>query len=183
MDRPARGLSGTSRLRESAGQEIARWLTTNSSAPPSPAQGSSPVGVADLRAAWRRATRGYASGQPARPRRCILHQLAADADADDFGLCTHLLVDELDKWAIPSGIGGVGGLCSQQKLWFATVRKGRRQRPRTGVDDLVQRDFTVQWRNRLVTEHHRAPVRLNSASRCHLLLLDAMTAGSCRAAR
>ncbi len=59
-------------------------------------------------------------------------------------------------------------LCSQQKLWSATVRKGRRgggKTPGPAVhDDLVQRDFTAQRPNQAwvtdITEHPTAEGKL-----------------------
>jgi len=60
-----------------------------------------------------------------------------------------------------SGSAGSGGVCSQQKIWSTTVRKGRRgsgKRPGPAVfDDHVQRDFTatapnLKWLTD-ITEH------------------------------
>ena len=85
--------------------------------------------------------------------------LLVDAYADDPEFGYRLLADELDKLGHAVGERRVWRLCSQQKLWSATVRKGRRGKtPGPAVhDDLVQRDFTAAEPNRVwvtdITEH------------------------------
>jgi putative transposase len=87
--------------------------------------------------------------------------LLIDAYGDDPEFGYRLLADELDKLGHAVGERRVWRLCSQQKLWSATVRKGRRgsgKTPGPAVhDDLVQRDFTAAEPNRVwvtdITEH------------------------------
>ncbi len=91
-----------------------------------------------------------------------------DAYADDPEFGYRLLADELDKRGHAIGERRVWRLCSQQKLWSATVRKGRRSSGKTPGpavhDDLVQRDFTAQRPNEVwvtdITEHPTAEGKL-----------------------
>jgi transposase InsO family protein len=92
--------------------------------------------------------------------------LLVDAYADDPEFGYRLLADELDKLGHSVGERRVWRLCSQQKLWSATVRKGRKGKtPGPAVhDDLVQRDFTAAEPNRIwvtdITEHPTAEGKL-----------------------
>ena len=89
-----------------------------------------------------------------------------DAYEDDPEFGYRLLADELDKLGHAVGERRVWRLCSQQKLWSATVRKGRRGKtPGPAVhDDLVQRQFTATEPNRVwvtdITEHPTAQGKL-----------------------
>jgi len=82
-----------------------------------------------------------------------------DAHADDPAFGYRFLADELERAGIDIGERRAWRLCSQQKLWSTTVRKGRRgKRPGPAVnDDHVQRDFTAAEPNHKwvtdITEH------------------------------
>ncbi|MCU1672897.1 MAG: Integrase catalytic region [Frankiales bacterium] len=92
--------------------------------------------------------------------------LLVDAYVDDPEFGYRLLADELDKLGHAVGERRVWRLCSQQKLWSATVRKGRKGKtPGPAVhDDLVQRDFTAAEPDRVwvtdITEHPTAEGKL-----------------------
>ncbi len=83
---------------------------------------------------------------------------------DDPAFGYRFLADELEKAGITVGERRVWRLCSQQRIWPTTVRKGRRgsgKRPGPAVfDDHVQRDFTAAEPNRVwvtdITEHPTA---------------------------
>ncbi len=86
-----------------------------------------------------------------------------DAHRDpEFGY--RFLADELQRAGLIAGERRVWRLCSQQKLWSATVRKGRRgsgKLPGPAVhDDHLQRDFTAAAANQVwvtdITEHPTA---------------------------
>lgn len=85
-----------------------------------------------------------------------------DAHGDDPALGYRFLADELERAGITVGERRAWRLCSQQKLWSTTVRKGRRgKKPGPAVnDDHVQRDFTAAEPNRKwvtdITEHPTA---------------------------
>ena len=87
-----------------------------------------------------------------------------DAHGDDPAFGYRFLADELDRAGHLVGERRVWRLCSQQKLWSTTVRKGRRgsgKRPGPAVfDDYVQREFTAPAPNRTwvtdITEHPTA---------------------------
>ncbi len=87
-----------------------------------------------------------------------------DAHGDDPEFGYRLLADELERLGEAVGERRVWRLCSQQKLWSATVRKGRSgagKTPGPAVhDDHVQRDFTAQRPNQVwvtdITEHPTA---------------------------
>jgi len=72
------------------------------------------------------------------------------------------LADELERAGIEIGERRAWRLCSQQKLWSTTVKKGRKgKRPGPAVnDDLLRRDFTAAQPNRKwvtdLTEHPTA---------------------------
>ena len=91
-----------------------------------------------------------------------------DAHADDPEFGYRFLSDELGRAGHRVGERRVWRLCSQQKLWSATVRKGRRgsgKTPGPAVhDDLVQRDFTAPAPDRVwvtdITEHPTADGKL-----------------------
>ena len=91
-----------------------------------------------------------------------------DAHGDDPEFGYRLLADELERAGLTAGERRVWRLCSQQKLWSATVRKGRRgsgKTPGPAVhDDHVQRDFTAQRPNQVwvtdITEHPTAQGKL-----------------------
>lgn len=82
-----------------------------------------------------------------------------DAHRDDPGFGYRLLADELGRAGIGCGERRVWRLCSQQGLFSATVRKGRKgKRPGPAVhDDHIRRDFTCEAPNRKwvtdITEH------------------------------
>jgi len=84
-----------------------------------------------------------------------------DAHGDDPAFGYRFLADELERSGITVGERRVWRLCSQQRIWSTTVRKGRRgsaKRPGPAVfDDHVQRDFTaaepnLKWLTD-ITEH------------------------------
>ena len=87
-----------------------------------------------------------------------------DAHGDDPAFGYRFLADELEQAGIEVGERRVWRLCSQQKIWSTTVRKGRRgsgKRPGPAVhDDHIQRNFTAAEPNRTwvtdVTEHPTA---------------------------
>jgi len=83
-----------------------------------------------------------------------------DAHRDDPAFGYRFLADELERAGITVGERRVWRLCSQQKLWSTTVRKGRRGKGKPGPavhDDHVQRNFTAAEPNRTwvtdITEH------------------------------
>ena len=84
-----------------------------------------------------------------------------DAHGDDPAFGYRFLADELERAGIEVGERRVWRLCSQQKIWSTTVRKGRHgsgKKPGPAVfDDHVQRDFTaaapnLRWLTD-ITEH------------------------------
>ncbi len=87
-----------------------------------------------------------------------------DAYDNDPEFGYRLLADELDRAGHVVGERRVWRLCSQQRLWSTTVRKGRRgsgKSPGPAVhDDHVQRDFTAAAPNTVwvtdITEHPTA---------------------------
>jgi transposase InsO family protein len=87
-----------------------------------------------------------------------------DFHRDDPAFGYRFLADELDRAGITVGERRVWRLCSQQKLWSTTVRKGRRGKggkPGPAVhDDHVRRDFTAPAPDRKwvtdITEHPTA---------------------------
>ena len=87
-----------------------------------------------------------------------------DAYDDDPEFGYRFLADELERAGVAVGERRVWRLCSQQRLWSTTVRKGRRGkggRPGPAVhDDHLQRDFTAVAPNRKwvtdITEHPTA---------------------------
>lgn len=91
-----------------------------------------------------------------------------DAYDDDPEFGYRLLADELERAGHVVGERRVWRLCSEQRLWSCTVRKGRRgsgKRPGPAVhDDLVQRDFTAPAPNQVwvtdITEHPTAEGKL-----------------------
>jgi transposase InsO family protein len=83
-----------------------------------------------------------------------------DAHRDDPAFGYRFLADELERAGITVGERRVWRLCSQQRLWSTTVRKGRRGKGKPGPavhDDHVQRNFTAAEPNRTwvtdITEH------------------------------
>lgn len=84
-----------------------------------------------------------------------------DAHGDDPEFGYRFLADELERAGLSASERRVWRLCSQQRLWSTTVRKGRRgsgKRPGPAVfDDFVQRDFTATGPNLTwltdITEH------------------------------
>jgi putative transposase len=87
-----------------------------------------------------------------------------DAHGDDPAFGYRFLADELERAGVSVGERRVWRLCSQQRIWSTTVRKGRRgsgKRPGPAVyDDHVQRDFTaaapnLKWLTD-ITEHPTA---------------------------
>ena len=91
-----------------------------------------------------------------------------DAHGDDPAFGYRFLADELERAGVSVGERRVWRLCSQQKIWSTTVRKGRRgsgKRPGPAVyDDHVQRDFTASAPNLKwltdITEHPTAEGKL-----------------------
>jgi transposase InsO family protein len=91
-----------------------------------------------------------------------------DAYDDDPEFGYRLLADELERAGHVVGERRVWRLCSQQRLWSTTVRKGRRgngKSPGPAVhDDHVQRDFTAAAPNTVwvtdITEHPTAQGKL-----------------------
>ena len=87
-----------------------------------------------------------------------------DAHHDDPAFGYRFLSDELARVGITVGERRGWRLCSQQRLWSTTVRKGRRgsgKRPGPAVhDDHVQRNFSAPEPNRTwvtdITEHPTA---------------------------
>lgn len=82
-----------------------------------------------------------------------------DAHGDDPEFGYRFLTDELHHAGLRVGERRVWRLCSQQRLWSTTTRKGRHgKRPGPAVhDDLVNRDFTASHPNTVwltdITEH------------------------------
>ncbi|ASR55720.1 IS3 family transposase [Cellulomonas sp. PSBB021] len=84
-----------------------------------------------------------------------------DAHSDDPEFGYRFLADELERAGHDVGERRVWRLCSQQRLWSSTVRKGRRaagKSPGPAVhDDHLQRDFTAQRPDQVwvtdITEH------------------------------
>ena len=84
-----------------------------------------------------------------------------DAHGDDPEFGYRFLADELERAGHDVGERRVWRLCSQQRLWSATVRKGRRgagKSPGPAVhDDHVRRNFTAQGPDQVwvtdITEH------------------------------
>ncbi len=91
-----------------------------------------------------------------------------DAHGDDPEFGYRFLADELERAGHLVGERRVWRLCSQQKLWSATVRKGRRgsgKSPGPAVhDDHLQRNFTAQRPDQVwvtdITEHPTAEGKL-----------------------
>ncbi len=91
-----------------------------------------------------------------------------DAYDDDPEFGYRLLADELERAGHVVGERRVWRLCSQQRLWSTTVRKGRRgsgKGPGPAVhDDHVQRDFTAAAPDTVwvtdITEHPTAQGKL-----------------------
>lgn len=91
-----------------------------------------------------------------------------DAHQDDPEFGYRFLADELEKEGLMVGERRVWRLCSQQRIWSTTTRKGRkgsRKRPGPAVhDDLVQRQFHATAPNLLwltdITEHPTAEGKL-----------------------
>jgi transposase InsO family protein len=87
-----------------------------------------------------------------------------DAHRDDPEFGYRFLADEMHAAGLSAGERRVWRLCSQQRLWSTTVRKGRRgsgKTPEPAVhDDHMQRDFTADEPNRKwvtdITEHPTA---------------------------
>ncbi|MGR7024891.1 IS3 family transposase [Geodermatophilus sp. URMC 62] len=87
-----------------------------------------------------------------------------DAHGDDPEFGYRFLADELQRAGLIAGERQVWRLCSQQRLWSATVRKGRRgsgKLPGPAVhDDHLQRDFTAATTHQVwvtdITEHPTA---------------------------
>ncbi len=95
-----------------------------------------------------------------------------DAHRDDPEFGYRFLADELQRAGLVAGERRIWRLCSQQKLWSTTVRKGRRSSGKTPGpavhDDLVQRDFTAQQPDQVwvtdITEHPTAEGTLYCAA-------------------
>jgi putative transposase len=91
-----------------------------------------------------------------------------DAHGDDPEFGYRFLADELERTGHDVGERRVWRLCSQQKMWSSTVRKGRRgsgKTPGPAVhDDHVRRDFTAVAPDKVwltdITEHPTAEGKL-----------------------
>ena len=91
-----------------------------------------------------------------------------DAHGDDPEFGYRFLADEVAGAGLIAGERRIWRLCSQQKLWSTTVRKGRRgagKTPGPAVhDDHVQRNFTAQRTDQVwvtdITEHPTAEGKL-----------------------
>jgi transposase InsO family protein len=91
-----------------------------------------------------------------------------DAHGDDPEFGYRFLADEVAGAGLVAGERRIWRLCSQQKLWSTTVRKGRRgagKMPGPAVhDDHVQRNFTAQRPDQVwvtdITEHPTAEGKL-----------------------
>ncbi|NNH09174.1 IS3 family transposase, partial [Cellulomonas fimi] len=94
---------------------------------------------------------------------CLTNALI-DAHGDDPEFGYRFLADELERAGHGVGERRVWRLCSQQRLWSTTVRKGRRgagKSPGPAVhDDHVRRDFTAAGPDQVwvtdITEHPTA---------------------------
>ena len=109
--------------------------------------------------------------RPIGPRQledAYLTNALVDAYGDDPEFGYRLLADELERAGHVVGERRVWRLCSQQRLWSCTVRKGRRgsgKTPGPAVhDDHVQRDFTAAAPDLVwvtdITEHPTAEGKL-----------------------
>src|SRR6185369_7876594 len=71
-----------------------------------------------------------------------------DAHGEDPAFGYRFLTDELERGGLVVGERRVWRLCSQQRIWSTTTRKGRRGSGKKAGpavhDDLVQRDFTAR---------------------------------------
>ncbi|RFU18901.1 IS3 family transposase [Geodermatophilus marinus] len=91
-----------------------------------------------------------------------------DAHSDDPEFGYRFLADELARAGVVVGERRIWRLCSQQKLWSTTVRKGRRgsgKMPGPAVhDDRLQRQFTAPAPDQVwvtdITEHPTAEGKL-----------------------
>jgi putative transposase len=91
-----------------------------------------------------------------------------DAHGDDPEFGYRFLADEVAGAGLVAGERRIWRLCSQQRLWSTTVRKGRRgagKTPGPAVhDDHVQRNFTAQRPDQVwvtdITEHPTAEGKL-----------------------
>ena len=91
-----------------------------------------------------------------------------DAHGDDPEFGYRFLADEVGGAGLVGGERRIWRLCSEQKLWSTTVRKGRRgagKTPGSAVhDDHVQRNFTAQRPDQVwvtdITEHPTAEAKL-----------------------
>ena len=91
-----------------------------------------------------------------------------DAHGDDPEFGYRFLADEVAGAGLVAGERRIWRLCSEQKLWSTTVRKGRRgagKSPGPAVhDDHVQRNFTAQRPDQVwvtdITEHPTAEGKL-----------------------
>jgi transposase InsO family protein len=86
-----------------------------------------------------------------------------DLHGDDPEFGYRFLTDELHKTGHHVGERRVWRLCSQQRLWSVTVKKGRAGKGRPGPavhDDLVERNFTADYPDQIwltdITEHPTA---------------------------
>ena len=89
-----------------------------------------------------------------------------DIHTDDPEFGYRFIADELEDAGVSVGERRVWRLCSQQRLWSTTTKKGRSgKRPGPAVhDDLVQREFSASRPNELwltdITEHPTAEGKL-----------------------
>ena len=95
-----------------------------------------------------------------------------DAHGDDPEFGYRFLADEVASVGLAAGERRIWRLCSEQKLWSTTVRKGRRgagKTPGPAVhDDHVQRNFTAQRPDQVwvtdITEHPTAEGKVYCAA-------------------
>jgi transposase InsO family protein len=89
-----------------------------------------------------------------------------DIHTDDPEFGYRFIADELEDAGVSVGERRVWRLCSEQRLWSTTTKKGRSgKRPGPAVhDDLVQREFSASRPNELwltdITEHPTAEGKL-----------------------
>jgi transposase InsO family protein len=113
--------------------------------------------------AWRA---GPVTGRDWHDAHVINALLDAHGEDPEFGY--RFLADELERAGIAAGERRVWRLCSQQRIFSTTVRKGRRGSAKTPGpavhDDLVNRDFTASRPDELwltdITEHPTAAGKL-----------------------
>lgn len=147
---------------EPARQTTRNTLTSNST-------------LADIPCAQQLRNSGTTPGPPSRVTQrdlddAHLTNALIDAHDDDPEFGYRFLTDELERAGHVVGERQVWRLCSQQKLWSATMRKGRGSGKTSGPavhDDHVQRDFTAAAPNTVwVTDISEHPTAEGKLYRC-----------------